>query len=257
MGRLSGKVALVTGAARGSGEAMARLFVAEGAKVVVTDILDELGGEVAASLGEAAIYRRLDVTVESDWETVVADAVETFGLLDVVVNNAAILEFGTLSDTSVEAFMRTVTVNQLGTFLGMRAAVEPMRKAGGGSIINISSVDGLRGLNGVFAYSSTKWAVRGMAKCAALELGHLGIRVNSIHPGGVATPMNDPHAGDMDIDAMFANQAIPRLAEADEVARLTLFLASDDSSYCTGSEFTADGGWTAGIREPALPGLES
>ncbi|MCU1455015.1 MAG: 3-alpha-hydroxysteroid dehydrogenase [Acidimicrobiales bacterium] len=256
MGRLDGKVALITGAARGSGASTAELFAAEGAKVVVTDILDDLGRELVANIGPAAIYERLDITDESRWSEVVDVAVETFGSLDVMVNNAAILEFGSLLDTTLDAFKRTVDVNQVGVFLGMRTAVPAMREAGGGSIINISSVDGLRGLNGVFAYASTKWAVRGMTKCAAMELGHLGIRVNSVHPGGVRTPMNDPHIGDMDIDAMFANLPIPRLMEPEEVAQLNLFLASDESSYCTAADFTADGGWTAGVREPALPGLE-
>jgi 3alpha(or 20beta)-hydroxysteroid dehydrogenase len=256
MDRLRGKVALVTGSARGQGEAVVRLFVSEGAKVLVTDVLDDLGKAVAASLDTSAVYLHLDVTSESDWSMAVATAKDVFGGLDILVNNAGILEFGSLATTTTEDYLRTVMVNQVGPFLGMQAAQRLMQPAGRGSIVNISSVDGLRGLNGVFAYAATKWAVRGMTKCAAMELGHVGIRVNSVHPGGVKTPMNDPHIGDMDIDAMFEPLPIGRLAEPEEIANLVLFLASDESSYCTAGEFTADGGWTAGVRQAALPGLE-
>ena len=254
--RLRDKVALITGSARGQGEAVARLFASEGGRVVVSDVLDDQGREVAGSLGASAVYVHLDVTSEDDWAAATAAAVDAFGRLDILVNNAGILEFGSLASTTAEDYLRMVTVNQLGPFLGMQAVERVMRPAGSGSIVNISSVDGLRGLNGVFAYAATKWALRGMTKCAAMELGHAGIRVNSVHPGGVRTPMNDPHIGDMDIDAMFEPLPIGRLAEPEEIASLVLFLASDEASYCTAAEFTADGGWTAGVREPALPGFE-
>lgn len=254
MPRLAGKVALVTGAARGQGEAAARLFAAEGAQVLVTDVLDDLAAEVADSLGSSAVAVRLDIAEEADWSAAVQTAEERFGGLHVLVNNAAILEFASLLETSTEDFLRVTRVNQLGVLLGMRECAPLMARSGGGSIVNISSVDGLRGLNGVFSYAASKWAVRGMTKCAAMELGPLGIRVNSVHPGGIDSPMNEDHKGDFDLDKIFGVLPVPRLGDPDEIARLVLFLASDDSSYCTGAEFVADGGWTSGHREPALPG---
>ena len=255
MGKLSGKVAIVTGSAQGHGESAARLFAAEGARVVVTDVVDDLGAAVAADLGDAAVYRHLDVSDEAGWQQVVDDTVARWGGLHVLVNNAGILEFGGLLDITADDYLRMVRVNQLGVFLGMRAVARPMMASGGGSIVNIASVDALRGLNGVFAYSSTKWAVRGMSRCAAMELGHGGIRVNVVLPGGMDSPMNADHKDDFDLDRIFGALPIPRLGQPDEIARLTAFLASDDSSYCTGADFVADGGWTAGVRERNLPGL--
>lgn len=242
-GRLDGKVALISGGARGQGEAEARLFVAEGARVVIGDLLDEEGAKVAASLGEAACYENLDVTDEASWQHIVARTTAHFGRLDVLVNNAGILLYGPLENMSVEDYRRVVEVNQVGVFLGMKSVIPAMRAAGGGSIVNISSVAGLHGVSGVVAYSSSKYAVRGMTKVAAMELGHDNIRVNSLHPGTIDTPMvqfdgSAPEAS--------ASQPLQRVGTPDEMARMVLFMASDESSFCTGAEFIADGGETAG-----------
>jgi 3alpha(or 20beta)-hydroxysteroid dehydrogenase len=249
MGRLSGKVALITGAARGQGATEARLFAAEGAQVVLGDVLDADGELVAKELGDAAVYRHHDVTAKDDWDAIVATAVDTFGRLDVLVNNAGIFRITPLATTTAEDYLTVVNVNQLGTFLGMQAVVGPMTKAGGGSIVNLSSIAGLRGSAGTIAYSASKWAVRGMTKVAALELAPLGIRVNSIHPGIIDTPMlNDLLITD-DAGKQAIGGRIPlrTVATADQVARLALYLASDESDHSTGSEFVVDGGITAGM----------
>ena len=171
MSRLDGKVALVTGAARGTGEVIARLFAEEGARVVLADVLDSQGETVAHEIGEGASFQHLDVGSENDWKDGVVAVLERFGRLDVLVNNAALLHLASVEETSVEDLQRLIRVNQIGPFLGMRAAVPALRDAGGGSIVNVSSIDGLRGANGVFAYASTKWALRGMTKVAAVEFG--------------------------------------------------------------------------------------
>ncbi len=251
-GRLQGKVALVTGAARGQGEAEARLFVREGASVVVADVLDAEGEAVAKDLGAAACYVHLDVTSESDWEAAVAAAVAKFANLDVLVNNAGIVAMAMLADTTLADYRRVIDVNQIGVFLGMRSVIAAMTAAGGGSIVNISSIDGLAGMAGMTSYVASKFAVRGMTKTAALELGPRGIRVNSVHPGLIETPML--HTGAADIDAGLAQVAkrfpVGRIGTADEVAHVSLFLASDESSYCTGTEFVVDGGLMAGVPVP-------
>ena len=252
MGRLDGKVAIVTGASRGQGEAEARLFVEEGARVVLGDVLDDEGEAVAKELGDAARYVHLDVRSESDWSRAVA-AATAFGPLGVLINNAAVTHFSAIVDTRVEDFERVVAVNQTGTFLGMRAVIEPMKAAGGGSIVNVSSIDGLQAKNGLVAYASTKWAIRGMTKVAALELGRFGIRVNSLHPGGVDTVMGNP-TRDPNVDKFYARIPLQRAGRPIDMARLALFLASDECSYSTGSEFVADGGWGAGEILRALPG---
>ena len=185
-GRLAGKVAIVTGAARGQGAAEARLFVREGAKVVLGDVLDDEGRAVAAELGKDAAYLHLDIRSEDDWQAAV-DAAAGFGALSVLVNNAGITHFASIVDTTLADYQRVVEVNQVGTFLGMKAVIEPMKAAGGGSIVNVSSIDGLQAKNGIIAYAATKWAIRGMTKVAVLELGRHGIRVNSLHPGAVRT----------------------------------------------------------------------
>ncbi len=246
MGRLDGKVALISGGARGQGEAEARRFVAEGARVVVGDVLEAECRAVADSLGDAARAVRLDVTQEADWAQAVQTALEAFGRLDALVNNAGIVKTGFLEHTSLADYRAVIDVNQVGVFLGMRAVVAAMRDSGGGSIINISSNAGMEGVQGVIGYVASKWAIRGMTKTAALELGRYGIRVNSVHPGGVATPMIASDDFDaIDQDAVFAAQPIPRVGQP-EIASLVLFLASDESSYSTGSEFVADGGGLAG-----------
>ncbi|MBJ21243.1 MAG: glucose 1-dehydrogenase [bacterium] len=253
MNRLAGKVALITGGARGQGEAEARIFAAEGAKVVIADVLDEAGAKVASEIGEAARYLHLDVTNEDGWADVVKETVATFGRLDILINNAGIVRTGYIEQHSLEDFMAVVNVNQVGVFLGIRAVVAPMRESGGGSIVNISSNAGLEGVEGVVGYVASKWAVRGMTKTAAIEFGQYGIRVNSVHPGGVDTPMlGGDELGHMAESDPFQDQPIGRISQPEEIARLVLFLASDESSYSTGSEFTADGGRMAGHRDRGL-----
>jgi 3alpha(or 20beta)-hydroxysteroid dehydrogenase len=249
MSELDGKVALVSGAARGQGAAEARLFRAAGASVVMGDVLDGEGEKLAAELGEATRYVHLDVSSEADWAAAVDTAVDAFGHLDCLVNNAGILRFVPIAQTSLEEYMEVIRVNQVGVLLGMRAAVGPMEKAGGGSIVNISSVNGMAGLAGTVAYTASKFAVRGMTKVAAIELGPLGIRVNSIHPGGVDTPMVSPEALGVPSGATSqAYRSLPlgRIGRPEEIAEVALFLASDRSSYCTGAEFLVDGGMLAG-----------
>ena len=244
---LEGKVALISGAARGMGAEEARLFVSEGAKVVLGDVLDEEGEKTAAELGESAVYVHLDVTSEADWLGAVGKTESTFGKLDVLVNNAGILRFGLLENTPLEEYELVVKVNQTGPFLGMKSAAPAMRRAGGGSIVNISSLAGMQGVGGAFSYTASKFAVRGMTKVAAIELGSAAIRVNSVHPGGIETPMTRPLGADPASTGSLAyTSPIPRIGRPDEVANLVLWLASDKSSYCTGSEFVIDGGESAG-----------
>jgi len=251
MGRLDDKVALITGGARGQGAAEARLFVAEGAHVVLSDVRDDDGELLAKQLGERAIYCHHDVTSEDDWTATVASTVSTFGRVDVLVNNAGVFTVLGMTMTSLDEYMRIVTINQVGTFLGMKAVAEPMIGQHAGSIINISSVAGLGGSAGTIAYTATKFAVRGMTKVAALEMAPFGVRVNSVHPGLIDTPMMTDAFADMDSEtirkSLEATVPFGRFASADDVARLVLFLASDDSAYSTGSEFVVDGGMTAGL----------
>jgi 3alpha(or 20beta)-hydroxysteroid dehydrogenase len=251
-GRLESKVAVITGGARGQGEAEARLFVREGAKVVIADVLDEPGEALAKELGERAHYVHADVSKEDDWARIIA-AAEPLGPLNVLVNNAAILRFNTIADTTLDEYLSVIMVNQVGTFLGIRSAIEPMKRAGGGSIINISSIDGIGSKNSLVSYSSSKGAVRSMTKTAALELGQFGIRVNSVHPGGVFTPMIGEVPKDI-FDAGHRQLPLPRAAMPEEIATMVLFLASGEASYCTGGEFVVDGGWLAGDIIPTLPG---
>ncbi|MCH7707799.1 MAG: glucose 1-dehydrogenase [Myxococcales bacterium] len=256
-GRLDGKVALISGAARGMGRAEARLFAAEGAKVAVCDVVDGEGKSVAEEIGASAIYLHLDVTSEDDWAAAVAATTERFGKLNVLVNNAGIAEGAPLAVTTLESYRRVIDVNQIGVFLGMRAVVEAMTAAGGGSILNISSIDGMVGMNFIISYVASKWAVRGMTKAAAMELAQHGIRVNSIHPGFIVdTELGTEEGGDSSVTHALLDAHTARLAPMGrsgkpvEIARLALFLASDDSSYSTGSEFVADGGLIAGCPAP-------
>jgi 3alpha(or 20beta)-hydroxysteroid dehydrogenase len=245
MARLDGKVALITGGARGQGLAEGRLFAAEGAAVVISDVLDADGEQAAAGFGGQYLHH--DVTSEAEWAKVVGAVLERHGRLDVLVNNAGIWITGRLLDASLADYRRVIEVNQVGVFLGMQAAARPMTAARSGSIINISSIAGLRSSGSGFAYGASKWAVRGMTKTAARELGPYGVRVNSIHPGLIETAMLHQLPGiDAGDSSRFVN-TIPlgRIADADEVAKLALFLASDDSSYSTGAEFIVDGGMTA------------
>jgi 3alpha(or 20beta)-hydroxysteroid dehydrogenase len=245
MGMLDGKVAIITGAARGQGAASARRFVEEGARVVLADVNDGLGKDFAQELGDTAYYRHLDVADEQEWQAVVGEAVDTLGGLHVLVNNAGVLHFSSVVDTTLADYERVVRVNQFGCFLGMRTAARAM--TGGGSIVNVSSVEGLAGMPYTVAYAASKFAIRGMTKVAALELGPQGIRVNSVHPGMIDTKMVQDAIGieDADLTPVTKKLALRRLGRAEELAELVLFLASDRSSYCTGAEFVADGGSTA------------
>ncbi len=250
MGRLDGKVALITGGARGMGKSHVRHFVAEGARVVFGDVLDDKGQAVAAKLPAGTCrYVHHDVTSETEWVAAVSTALSAFGKLDVLVNNAGVLTFAPIADMPLAEFRRVLEINAVGCWLGMKSVIEPMTAAGGGSIVNISSVEGFTGAAGLSAYSASKFAVRGMTKAAAQELGRLGIRVNSVHPGGVLTSMTLSRADTfdhVDPEALFKAMPIARFAEPAEISRLVMFLASDESSYSTGSEFTADGGLLSG-----------
>ena len=263
MGRLDEKVALVTGAARGTGAVIARLFAEEGARVVLADVLEEPGRQVAAEIGDAAIFVALDVTSEDDWNRGVSVAVEHFDGVDVLVNNAAILWLGALDETSRDDFLRVVGVNQLGPFLGTRAVLESMKHRGGGSIVNIASTDGIKGMNGVSAYASSKWGLRGLTKSTATELGHHGIRVNAICPEAGNPNMSAPFMpGNPDLSEV-PHQMMQAILKAPpesspssrllDVARMALFLASDESLSCTGADFVVDAGLTSGHLQKGLP----
>jgi 3alpha(or 20beta)-hydroxysteroid dehydrogenase len=250
MGRLDGKVALITGGARGMGKSHVRHFVAEGARVVFGDVQDGKGTAVAAGLdARSCRYVHHDVTSEAGWATAVATVLEAFGRLDVLVNNAGVLTFARIADMPLAEFRRILEVNAVGCWLGMKAVIQPLKAAGGGSIINISSIEGFTGAAGLSAYSASKFAIRGMTKSAAQELGQFGIRVNSVHPGGVLTSMTlgqaasaDPADGEAFLKAM----PLARFARPAEISCLVAYLASDESSYSTGSEFLADGGVLSG-----------
>jgi 3alpha(or 20beta)-hydroxysteroid dehydrogenase len=242
MARLAGKIILISGGARGQGAAEARLFVAEGAKVVIGDVLEAQGEQLASELGEAAVFVRQDVTREDDWENAV-NAAAGLGGLHGLVNNAGIYQPKTLMETDAALFERHMRVNQLGCFLGMKAVVPLMERSGGGSIVNISSVAGLRGSPGAIAYSATKWALRGMTKAAAIDLAPRKIRVNSVHPGPIDTEMLNVQTPEQSQRRL---EAVPmkRRGTAEEVAALVLFLLSEESGYITGAEVAIDGGAT-------------
>ncbi|MBM3659406.1 MAG: glucose 1-dehydrogenase [Actinobacteria bacterium] len=239
MGQLDGRVAIITGGARGQGAAEARLFAAEGATVYLTDVLTDEGAAVAAEVG--GTFLEHDVTDVDQWKVVVEAALADHGRIDVLVNNAGILHWATMTETALDVWNRVVAINQTGVFLGMQAVAPAMKAQGSGSIVNISSVAAYSGASPCFAYGATKWAVRGMTKGAAQELGPFGVRVNSVHPGIIDTPMM---AG-TPLEQMSGNVPLRRHAEADEVAKLVLWLASDESAYATGAEFVLDGGMTA------------
>jgi len=243
VGRLDGKVALITGGARGQGAAEARLFCEEGATVFLTDVLDELGESTAADLGPSAHYLHHDVRSEDEWAGVLGGIAEEHGRLDVLVNNAGIFRVRSLLDESLDDWNHMLAINQTGVFLGMRAAGRVMRDQGGGSIVNISSIAGMRGAGVAHSYGATKWAVRGMTKSAAQELAPYGVRVNSVHPGIIDTAMLEEFGEAL--PSVVERIPLGRTAEANEVARLVLFLASDESSYCSGHEYLIDGAMTA------------
>jgi 3alpha(or 20beta)-hydroxysteroid dehydrogenase len=245
MGRLSGKVAIVTGGAQGQGAAIVRGFVAEGAKVVIADIATDEGELLAKELGDVAAFVRHDVTSEADWEATVGTAKERFGRVDVLINNAGILLFSELTATSLEDYEKVIRINQFGTFLGMRSVVTAMEEVGGGSIVNTSSIEGLGGMPFLVAYTSSKFAIRGMTKAAAMELGPKKIRVNSVHPGMIDTGMTRIHGGDAAMEWGGQRVALKRVGLPEDVVGMYVFLASDESSFCTGAEYVVDGGATA------------
>ncbi len=245
MARLDGKVAIVTGGAQGQGEAISRAFVAEGAKVVIADIADELGTALAAELGENAHFAHHDVTDPASWEALVADTNERFGPVSVLANNAGILRFGEVDKMTLEEAQLVWSVNQGGVYLGMQAVVPTMKAQGGGSIINASSVEGLGGMGSVVAYCGSKWAIRGMTKAAAHELASRQIRVNSVHPGMINTPMTQAHGGDLAMEFGASKVPMRRVGVPEDIAPTYVFLASDESRYITGAEIAVDGGVTA------------
>jgi 3alpha(or 20beta)-hydroxysteroid dehydrogenase len=245
MNRLAGKVAIVTGAAMGQGAAIASAFVAEGASVVVADVAKDEGQALADTLGERAHFAHHDVSDEASWTAVVDDANARFGPVNVLANNAGVLRFGEIASGSLEDVELMWRVNQMGVFLGMRAVVPTMKANGGGSIINASSVEGLAGMAGCTAYAATKWAIRGMTKCAAMELGGRGIRVNSVHPGMIDTPMTRVHGGDAAMEFGASKVPMRRVGTPADIAPVYVFLASDESGYMNGAELAVDGGVTA------------
>ena len=249
--RLDGKRILITGAARGQGAVEARHFAAAGAQVLLADVLDEEGASVAKDIGEPARFLHLDVSSPGDWASAMQVAQQWAGGLDVLVNNAGIVRTAPLATMSVQDYRAVIDVNQVGCFLGMQAAIAPLTAAGGGSIVNVSSVAGMKGVADVMGYVASKWAIRGMTKAAALELGVHGIRVNSVHPGTIDTDMvNGPEFAEVDRDAYFRNMPVPRIGRPEDVANVVAFLASDASAYCTGGEFLVDGGDLAGTPVP-------
>jgi 3alpha(or 20beta)-hydroxysteroid dehydrogenase len=251
--RLAGKIALVTGAARGLGASVARRLAAEGARIVLTDVLDAEGEALAAEIGASAIFLHLDVSSETGWQEAVGAARARFGTLQVLVNNAGIYRTMPLEQISTAEYLKVVSINQLGCFLGMRTCAAPMREAGGGSIVNIASTAGIEGVGGALHYTATKHAVIGMTKVAALELGPARIRVNAVCPGAMATPLIAEVYGTSTANLLampMPNAPLGRMGSPDEVARTVVFLASDESSYTTGSAFVVDGGLTAGASVP-------
>ncbi|MFI5676688.1 SDR family NAD(P)-dependent oxidoreductase [Streptomyces cellulosae] len=247
MGKLDGRVVLVTGAARGQGEQEARLFREEGAEVVVADVLDDQGQDLAKEIG--ALYVHLDVGREEEWRTAVDTVVAAYGRVDGLVNNAGILRFNTLVDTPLDEFMRIVRVNQVGVFLGIKTTGPRIAAAGGGTIVNTASYTGMTGMAYVGAYAASKHAIVGLTRVAALELADQGVRVNAVCPGAIDTAMSNPGAGAGGATDALYRKLVPlgRIGRPEEVARLALFLSCDDSSYITGQPFVIDGGWLAGV----------
>ncbi|MFJ9829229.1 SDR family NAD(P)-dependent oxidoreductase [Streptomyces sp. NPDC101160] len=250
MGKLDGRVVVITGAARGQGEQEARLFAAEGARVVLGDVLDDRGEALAKELGaDQAVYVHLDVTSEAEWAAAVASAKERFGRIDGLVNNAGILRFNELVSTPLAEFQAIVQVNQVGCFLGIRSVAPEIEAAGGGTIVNTASYTGVTGMAGVGAYAATKHAVLGLTRVAALELAGKGIRVNAVCPGAIDTAMSNPEGVDPAATAELYRGLVPlgRIGRPEEVAALALFLTGEESSYITGQPFVIDGGWLAGV----------
>jgi len=244
---LEGKTAIITGAARGQGAATAALFAASGARVFLTDVLTEEGEGIAAGIGKAATFRRLDVASQQNWADLVSEVEQIAGKIDILVNNAALADSTPFLELSPNRVDQMITVNLKGCILGMQAVLPGMIDRGSGSIINISSINGLRGTGGTAAYDATKWGVRGLSKSVALEFADRGIRVNSVHPGAIDTPMLNPGGGDMSGLAKSFRVPMGRVGQPTEVAYASLFLASDAASYISGAELAVDGAWSAGV----------
>lgn len=253
--RLEGKVAIITGGARGMGEATARLFAQEGAKVIIADRLEAEGEALAAQLGQQVMFHLLDAADEQSWIRLVETTLRQHGQIDILVNNAAVVAFAPIVALEVDQIDRVLGVNIKGTLLGLKHVGAQMCRAGRGAIVNISSVDGMRGVNSLALYSSSKWAVRGLTKTAALEFGHKGVRVNSVHPGGVNTMMGNPQALEGDAKNVgYERVPLQRIGEPEEIAAASLFLCSEEASYICGAELAVDGGWAAGYYHHYLPG---
>ena len=255
MQRLTGKVALVTGGARGIGEGIVRRFVAEGAQVMISDVLVAEGEALALELGEATAFVRQDVADRAGWDDAIACVEKTFGRLDILVNNAGVITFKKLDDLSEAEMRRIIDINLMGTMFGTQAAIPALERAGGGSIINMSSADGISGANSLTAYCASKFAVRGFTKAAALELGHRKIRVNSIHPGGIVTPLSNPtNVPREQYDKGFRIYAAQRAGDPSDIGAAAAYLASDDAAFCMGTELSVDGGLNAGHYYMSMPG---
>jgi len=263
MGVLEGRVVIVTGAAQGTGEGIARRAAAEGARVLLTDVQAEKGRAVAEALGDAARFAALDVSREADWTAALETAQAAFGRLDGLVNNAAVLHMGAIEHTPAETMERVLRVNLLGTMLGTKAVTPALRAAGGGSIVNVTSIEALGGMNSVGAYSASKWGARGFTKSAAIELGRDGIRVNCVCPSSGNPEMHRPFAHEIDVARYARHVPPPVLLESgqpadvtiDDIAALVCFLLGDASRRITGAEIAVDAGWTAGKHCPGLPGF--
>jgi 3alpha(or 20beta)-hydroxysteroid dehydrogenase len=243
--RLDGKVALVSGGSRGMGAATVRQFHAEGASVVAADVLDDDGKALADHLGDRVRFVHLDVTSEEQWQAAVEQTEREFGKLNVLVNNAGILKFNAIADTPLDEFRQVVDVNLVGVFLGMKAGIPALKRAGGGSIVNLSSTEGLGATVFCGAYTASKFGVRGITKVAALEYGGDGIRCNSVHPGGIDTPMTRAVMDETGRKYVASKVPLKRMGTAEDVANVVTFLASDESAYCNGGEFVVDGGVTS------------
>ncbi len=253
--RLSGKTAVITGGARGQGAATARLFAAEGANVAITDVAAEEGMALALEIGSSASFHHLDVSSEEGWQQVVSELSRRWDGVDILINNAGIVRVGELMSLAKSEFEEVLAVNLLGPWLGMKAIVPGMVKRGAGSIVNICSISAMVGMNGIGAYASSKWALRGLSRTAALELGPKGVRVNSIFPGAINTSM---HSGSQNAATgethLYKDRPLGRAGTSDEVARTSLFLATEDASYLCGAEIAVDGGLSAGTFRSSLPG---
>ena len=253
-GRLQDKVAIITGGARGMGAATVRVFAREGAHVVIADMAEAEGAALAAELGERATFHRLNVASEDDWIALVAAVLARHGRIDALVNNAGVLSCAPIEELRVEEIDRVLGVNLKGPMLGLKHVGRVMRQAGRGSVVNVSSIDGFRGANSLSLYSSSKWAVRGFTKTAALEFGPHGVRINSVHPGGVDTAMGNPQGqtGE-ERHENYGRVPLQRIGEPEEIAAASLFLCSDEASYVTGAELAVDGGWGSGYYHRNLP----